>query len=192
MEDRIKLPLSFDASRLKQDLHGLEQGEWIDHFVKQNYSGSWSVIPLRAPRTAKHPVMMIGSDPTCDDFVDTPFLERSPYLKAVLAQIECPLDAVRLMKLAVGSDIKEHRDHELAYEDGHIRMHIPVVTNPEVEFYLNDRRVVMGEGECWYLRLSDPHRVANRGRTDRVHLVIDARVNAWVTEIFARGTAALR
>jgi len=35
----------------------------------------------------------------------------------------------------------------------------------------------MAPGECWYLRLSDPHSVANRGTTDRVHLVVDAVVN---------------
>jgi hypothetical protein len=38
----------------------------------------------------------------------------------------------------------------------------------------------MAPGECWYLRLSDPHRVANRGETDRVHLLIDCRVNDWL------------
>ena len=41
-------------------------------------------------------------------------------------------------------------------------------------------------GSCWYLRLSDPHSVANRGTEDRVHLVVDAEVNDWVGEVFAR------
>ena len=68
---------------------------------------------------------------------------------------------------------------------------MPVVTNPHVEFYLNGSRVVMDEGECWYLRLSDPHRVANRGEVDRVHLVIDGRVNDWVTELLTGAEAAL-
>jgi hypothetical protein len=40
----------------------------------------------------------------------------------------------------------------------------------------------MAPGEGWYLRLSDPHTVANRGDTDRVHLVIDARMNDWLAE----------
>jgi hypothetical protein len=42
--------------------------------------------------------------------------------------------------------------------------------------------VVMAPGEAWYLRLSDPHSVANRGTTDRVHLVIDCVVDAWLTD----------
>ena len=40
-----------------------------------------------------------------------------------------------------------------------------------MEFYVDDRRVIMEAGECWYLDLSRPHRVHNRGTTDRIHLV---------------------
>ncbi len=41
----------------------------------------------------------------------------------------------------------------------------------------------MEAGAVWYLRLSDPHRAANRGATDRVHLVIDAVVNDWMRQL---------
>lgn len=183
MQDRLKLPLNFDAGRMQAELRAIEAEGWIDHFVRQNYTGSWSVIPLRGPVGASHPVRMIYSDPTCSEFEDTPFLARSPYFQEILASFGCELDAVRLMKLAIGSDIKEHRDHDLDYALGQVRLHVPVATNPGVEFFLNGTRVWMEEGECWYLRLSDPHRVANRGDADRVHLVIDARVNDWITNI---------
>lgn len=188
MTDRLLLPLHFDPLRLQQDLEQLEQhaSDWIDHFVQQNYEGSWSVIPLRGTRGATHPVMMIYSDPSSQEFEDTPFLQYGPYFREVLGHFHCPLQAVRLMKLATGSKIKEHRDHDLDYEQGTIRVHVPVRTNPEVAFYLNDRRVVMQEGECWYLRLSDPHRVSNDG-PDRIHLVIDMLVNDWVRELLAAG-----
>jgi hypothetical protein len=52
-----------------------------------------------------------------------------------------------------------------------------------MEFYLAGSRVVMGEGECWYLDLSQPHRLHNRGKTDRIHLVIDCVVNDWLRSI---------
>jgi hypothetical protein len=52
-------------------------------------------------------------------------------------------------------------------------------------FELNRRRVILEAGSCWYLRLSDPHSVANRGDADRVHLVVDASVNEWVEAVFA-------
>jgi hypothetical protein len=187
MRDRVKLPLFFDPGRLQNDLKSLQDSSWIDHFVKQNYTGRWSVIPLRGPAGAAHPVMMIYSNPSCTSFADTPFLALCPYFREVLSRIECELLAVRLMKLEVQSVIKEHRDHDLSLDQGTIRLHIPVITNPQVEFFLNGAQVEMREGECWYLRLSDPHRVANNGPIDRIHLVIDARVNPWLEKLLVEG-----
>jgi hypothetical protein len=189
MQDRVKLPLQFSPDRLREDLCRLEQSAWIDHFVKQNYEGSWSVIPLRGPAGAQHPIMMIYCDPSCNDFADTPLLEACPYIREVLAAFDCPLDAVRLMKLTPGSVIKEHRDYDLALEEGAARLHIPVQTNPGVEFVLNGLPVTMTPGECWYLRLSDPHRAANRGETDRIHLVIDCRANDWLRTLVTGSSA---
>lgn len=182
MKDRLKLALRFDADAMRRDLGHLEASDWIDHFVTQNYSGMWSVVPLRAPAGAEHPIKMIYSDPSCDTFVDTPLLARCAYVQQVLAAFQCPLHAVRLMKLAPGSIIKPHADHDLAAEQGRVRLHIPVATNPDVDFRLNGEPIVMREGECWYLRLSDTHSVANRGHTDRVHLVVDALVTPWLEE----------
>ena len=180
MTDRVKLDLTFNPQLLQEDLLRLQSSDWIDHFVKQNYEGEWSVIPLRGPATATHPVMMIYSDPTCTEFSDTPFLKSSTYFQTVLNNLHCPLQSVRIMKLTAGSRIKEHTDHDLAAENGTARLHIPIVTNNEVDFRLNGTRVIMNEGECWYLRLSDPHSVDNKGDLDRVHMVIDAQVNTWL------------
>jgi hypothetical protein len=185
VRDRLKLALAFDAGAMRADLLRLAGGDWIDHFVKQNYDGDWSVLPLRASASARHPIATIYSDPSAGDFADTPLLDRCPYLRQVLAAFECPLQAVRLMKLSPGSVIKPHRDHDLAAEYGKARLHIPVATNPAVEFWLNGERVVLQEGECWYLDLSQVHSVANRGAADRTHLVVDAVMNPWLEERLA-------
>jgi hypothetical protein len=182
--DRLRLPLSFDPDLLARDLRSLTSVEWIDHFVKQNYDGNWSVIPLRGTAGARHPVMMIYPDPTVTAFEDTPMLASCAYFREVLAAFHCPLRAVRLMRLTPGSRIKEHTDLELGIEHGAARIHIPVVTNDDVEFYLNGSRVVMTAGSAWYLRLSDPHSVYNKGDAERVHLVIDADVNDWMLTLF--------
>lgn len=182
LPDRLRLPFRFAPDLLARDLRNLSSADWIRHFVKQNYDGDWSVIPLRGTKGATHPVMMIYSDPTATEFEDTPMLAGSPYFRDVLDSFRCPLQAVRLMRLTPGSRIKEHTDLELNVEEGTVRIHVPVVTNAEVEFYLNRSRVVMEAGSAWYLRLSDPHSVYNKGATDRVHLVIDAVANDWVTD----------
>jgi hypothetical protein len=182
--DRLRLPLAFDPDRLARDLGRLSSNEWISHYVRQNYEGDWSVVPLRSPAGETHPVRMINADPTARAFVDTPLLCGCDYFPQVLAAFECPLRVVRLMRLTPGSRIKEHTDLDLSFEDGVVRIHIPVTTNPDVEFRLNGSRIVLEAGSAWYLRLSDPHSVFNGGSADRVHLVIDANVNAWVDALF--------
>jgi hypothetical protein len=182
--DRLRLPFRFAPDLLARDLDSLAGTEWTNHFVRQNYEGNWSAKPLRAAKGEKHPLRMIYSAPECREFVDTPLLERSAYFSEVLGTFQCELRGVRLMRLGPGSHIKEHTDVDLDFEAGMVRFHVPVATNEGVEFYLNQTRVVLEAGSCWYLRLADPHRVANHGSTDRVHLVIDAYVNDWVKEVF--------
>jgi hypothetical protein len=188
--DRLRLPLSFDPDLLVRDLASLSSVDWIAHFVKQNYEGDWSVIPLRGVAGAKHPVMMIYSDPTATAFEDAPMLAACPYFREVLGAFACEVQCVRLMRLTPGSVIKEHRDHDLDIESGAARVHIPITTNDAVEFELNRRRIEMSPGSAWYLRLSDPHRVANKGTADRVHLVVDLVVNDWLTSLLGRAEAA--
>ncbi len=183
LPDRLRLPLTFDPGLLARDLQALAAVGWIQHFVKQNYDGDWSVIPLRGKAGATHPVMMIYSDPIATEFEDTPMLRDCPYFREVLDAFACPLRAVRLMRLMPGSIIKEHTDHALSVEEGTARIHIPVTTNADVEFYLNGTRVVLEAGSAWYLRLSDRHSVYNKGDTARVHMVIDAVVNDWLKSL---------
>jgi hypothetical protein len=149
--------------------------------VRQNYEGDWTVLPLRKAAGATHPVMMIYADPTATAFEDAPLLDRMPYVREVLARFACPVQTVRLMRLAPGSVIREHRDHDLAAEWGAARIHVPITTSDAVEFLLNGEPVVMTPGSAWYLRLSDPHSVVNRGSVDRVHLVIDCVADPWLT-----------
>lgn len=183
LPDRIRLPQQFDPARLAEDLPRLLAEPWIDHFVRQNYEGQWAALPLRKPVGATHPVMMIYADPTATAFEDAPALEHAPYLRKTLATFACPLQTARLMRLAPGSLIREHRDHDLSAESGVARIHIPIVTNADVEFLLNGTPVVMTPGSCWYLRLADRHSVVNRGTVDRVHLVVDCVVDGWLGDL---------
>jgi hypothetical protein len=178
--DRKKLPLEFDMEKLQEEIGLFGEDEWTDHFVKRNYEGSWQAIPLRAPAGATHPIQQIFSNPACNEFCATDFLRRAPYMQQVLDRFQCALLSVRLMKLAAGSRIKEHVDPDLALEQGYARLHIPVTTNAQMEFLLNGEAVHMAPGECWYLRLSDPHSLHNRGSSDRVHIVMDVVANDWL------------
>jgi hypothetical protein len=178
--DRVRLPLAFDVPAMVADLAALQRGDWVEHFVKQNYAGDWSVVPLRAPAGETHPIRMIYSDPSATAWVDTPWLDRSPALRRVIGSFDCPVTVVRHMRLTPGSLIHEHSDNDLMAESGVARIHVPITTNPGVSFILNGTPVAMAPGEAWYLRLADPHSVRNEGSSDRVHLVLDVHVNAWL------------
>jgi hypothetical protein len=187
--DRLRLPLAFDPCRLAADLESLGNEAWTPHFVQRNYSGEWGAIPLRAARGAEHPILMITAhaDVEC---VDAPPLRQTPYFREVLSAFDCPLNSVRLMRLGPGASILEHSDPGLCAEEGRVRLHVPILTNPEVRFYVNSRAVPMRPGEVWYLRLSDPHRVDNPGASARVHLVIDADLNPWLEDQLSSGDMA--
>jgi hypothetical protein len=187
--DRVRLPFAFDAARLVADLQRVSRRDWTAHFVRQNYDGVWAVLPLRSKAGATHPVMMIYSDPTATEFEDGPLLGETPYIRELLTMFRCPLRTVRLMRLTPGSVIKEHDDLDLAAEFGMARIHVPITTNQQVEFMVNRVPVTMAPGEAWYLRLSDKHSVANRGTTDRVHLVIDAVVDDWLLGVLKQAAA---
>ncbi len=182
----LKLPFIFNVIKLKNELKSLSNCDWIDHFVQQNYCGSWRAIGLRIQKSAlnMHPIRSIYSNPAEDEWIDSLYLTQAPYFQEVLSHFSCPLQSVRLMCLTSGSEIKEHSDHLTAFEEGYIRLHIPIHTNNNVKFYLDKQLIVMQEGECWYLNLSKPHAVMNHGMTDRIHLVIDAQVNDWVKNLF--------
>ena len=178
--DRIRLPLHFDAAALRAETEAVPDTAWVPHFNTGVYEGDWSGVALRSVGGTES----IYPDPAAiEPFADTVAMAACPNVQAALAAFQCPLQAVRWLRLAPGAAIKEHRDYKLGYDDGEVRLHVPVVTSDLVEFVLNGEPVMMAAGECWYLDLNRPHRAANPGASDRIHLVIDCAVNAWLTEL---------
>ena len=183
MISKLKLPFQFDPDALKNDLHGFGAEDWTPHFNTQYYEGDWSGIPLRAADGAH---LGLYPDPTADTFVDTPLLNKCPSVRNVLSEFRCETESVRYLRLGAGAKILRHRDFMLSVEDGLARVHIPVKTSPHVEFYLDDKRVEMNEGEAWYLDFNLYHSVENNGHDERIHLVIDCVVNDWFRGFFDR------
>ena len=190
LPDRVRLPLAFDPAPLAADLAGFAEGDWTRHFVRANYEGNWSAIPLRAAEGETHPIRMIGVHSLAARFVDTPFLARAPALAAALARLRSPLKSTRLMRLRPGAVIREHEDFDPDEERPGARVHLPITTNEGVEFHLAGKAVGMAPGSLWFLRLSEPHRAKNRGTTDRVHLIADLVVDDWFLEQARAGAGA--
>jgi hypothetical protein len=181
MISTLKFPFGFDAELLKNDLQRFASEDWTPHFNTSYYEGDWSGIALRA---AKDSHVQLYPDPTASIYEDTEMLRRCRYIPEVLATFKCEIESARLLLLAAGSNILEHRDYKLGYEDGFVRVHIPVQTNAQVEFYLDGALLQMNVGEAWYLNFNLKHRVENGGAQDRVHLVIDCILNDWLRGFF--------
>ena len=189
----LKLPVQFNAEVLQAETAALAGVYWKMHYNKKHYSGNWSIIPLRALNGDPELTYSVhASAAGYMPYDDTPLLQQCPYMQQVLNQFSCEKTSVRLMKLDAGAVINTHCDQDMAYEQGEIRLHIPVSTNPGVAFYIEEERIPMQEGECWYLNLQLPHRVRNDGQADRVHLVIDCQVNEWVHELFRQPGIAVK
>lgn len=185
-----RLPLSFEVAPLVGEVSTFVDTGWVSHFNAGYHDGGWQGVALRA---VGGDAAKLYPDPARRDLVrDTDFMARCPRLAAALAQLQCPLRAVRVLRLAPGSVIREHRDDDLRFEDGEARLHIPLVTNPGVEFFVDGQRVIMEPGECWYLNLSLPHRVQNRGAQERIHLVVDCYVNDWLRSQVATSEPVIR
>ena len=179
----LRLPFTFDPARLKEDLAQIQPHEWVSHFNKSYYDGEWSGVALRS---TSGEAGQIYPDPSTKDYSDTPALARTAYFREVLSTFRCEILAARLLRLKAGSRIREHRDYNLSIEDGELRVHVPIQTNPQLVFILGGERLVLSEGAAWYLNVNYPHSVDNAGDIDRIHMVFDCVVNDWLRAVVDR------
>jgi hypothetical protein len=185
----LRLPLPADAHLLAKDLERIPPEAWTPHFNTDYFEGTWSGVPLTAPQGAEHPILQLHPSPAAQDFVDTGFLARCPGIREYLGRLRCPRRSVRLLKLGVGARIHPHTDHDLAYEGGEVRLHLPILTGPEVEFRVEGTLIPMEPGELWYVNVDLSHEVHNRGDVDRIHLVVDCLVDSWLEQLFREALA---
>ena len=183
-----RLPFFFDPAGLRADLELIEAGEWIAHFNQQDYEGEWSSVALRARGGRANDIVPMGG---VNEYEDTPLASRCPHLKAAMDAFKLPKKSVRLLRLHAGSKVREHRDPDLGLNGGELRIHVPVATSDEVEFVVAGRRLFLREGDAWYIDFSQPHRIDNRGTSDRIHLVIDGEVNDWALNLLERGLSEM-
>jgi hypothetical protein len=183
----LQLPFYFDLPKMQQEVIELGNTNWKMHFQVKHYNGEWSAIPLRS----------IGGDANNNfispvegaaQYSNTIFLEKCNYLNEVLQHFKCPLLSVRLLKLTAGTQVHTHKDAGLCYEDGLARIHVPIFTNNQIDFIVDNEQLTLLEGECWYMNFNLPHSVHNKSTEDRIHLVIDAEVNQWMKDLFALPT----
>ncbi|GAA4740808.1 hypothetical protein GCM10023264_02230 [Sphingomonas daechungensis] len=158
----LKLPIRFDAEAIAAEVRALPPSAWTPH--PTGFVGN-EAVRLVTP---------IGED---SDAIDGPMgptthLQHCDYVRQIMAEIGGVWGRSRFMGLAAGSEVPPHIDIHY-YWRTHWRIHIPVITNPGVEFTCGDETVHMKAGECWVFDSFLKHDVQNRGDAQRIHLVLD-------------------
>lgn len=177
-----QLPISFSIEKLQNDLLICETNLWTPHFNTNRYEGNWTSVSLRSQSGLENDIFSFPDK----EYKNTPLLDSCSYFKEIMDWFECEKEAVRLLRLGPNSEIKEHVDNDTSYEDGFFRIHVPIITNSEVYFYVNHQKVPMKMGECWYANFQLPHSVLNKSPEPRIHLTLDCIRNEWSDELFSK------
>lgn len=168
----LRLPIKFDAEALAEEMRAIPASEWHGHPMK--FKGNDAVRLITA-----------GGEPT--DIIEgamapTPELLACPYVMQIMGSIGAVWGRSRFMGLEPGSEVPLHVDSHY-YWRTHVRIHIPVVTNPDVHFTCGGETVHMAGGECWVFDSFRKHEVYNRGAEKRVHLVLDTVGGGRLTDL---------
>jgi Aspartyl/Asparaginyl beta-hydroxylase len=158
----IKLPRLYCAATLAEEVAALPPSAWQPHPGKLPGNDA---VPLVTPGG-------VMTDSFSGQMAATDALKQCPYIQNIMADLGAVWGRSRLMGLAAGAIVPGHVDIGY-YWRTHVRVHIPVITNPGVLFCCADETVHMAAGECWVFDSFCTHNVRNTGDQKRVHLVLD-------------------
>lgn len=184
----VQLPVTFDVPRLRADLEEVGydafrgQRTYNTGTVIESAVVGWRVLALRSP--GGDPDRTDPGGPGLVEYADTPWRARTPYLASILDTLPTRLRTARLMVLAPGAEVDEHRDYPYGLGAGWVRLHVPILTNDRAASIIDGLRQQWQPGTFWYGDFDRPHSVHNHGSTDRVHLVVDCYVNHALLDLF--------
>jgi len=175
----VQLPVQFDASRLAAEIQAFDHSCWRKH--PQNFPGNFAL-----------PLISVNGDPDVDaingPMRPTTFLEQCPYLTQVLHRLGAVWGRTRLMKLSGHAEVTPHADVSYYWRE-RTRVHVPILTKPNVRFICGESEVNMAAGECWIFDTWRNHRVINGDDDERIHLVADTVGSDAFWSLVNRGRA---
>ncbi|WP_162454695.1 sulfotransferase [Pseudoxanthomonas kalamensis] len=175
----IQLPVMFDAAALLREATAFDESAWRPRSAHEAGNSALTLIT-----TDGDP----DSDALTGDMRPTPWLEQSPYMMQVLSELGATWGRARLMRLDGSAEVKAHVDVNYYWRE-RMRVHIPIVTTPDVRFQCGDAEVNMKEGECWIFDTWRQHRVLNSGHVQRIHLVADTVGGERFWDLLSEGRA---
>lgn len=176
----LRLPPVYDLHKLQRDLDALRH----IHGQAQPgpyHNGEWTGVSLHAQGGSQTAMPVV---PGMESYTWTEASTHTPYFREILDALDCPKQVVRVLTLPPGGVIGEHFDLNTNFQSGLLRLHIPLVTDPDVVFVIDGVRCRWNAGSLYYGDFSRLHHVENRSQITRVHLVIDVLINDFLLSLF--------
>lgn len=136
-------------------------------------SGGWHTAVLYAPGGENN-----------DGFVHdgeakpTSQVSNMPVTQRFLEELGLEFFTVRIARNDHDSWLWEHRDYvELNEEKKRLRLHVPLVSNPDAIMQFPHCKVHVAPGWIWKLDPTVKHAISNTGTATRMHLILDCYVN---------------
>ncbi|MCB2114385.1 MAG: aspartyl/asparaginyl beta-hydroxylase domain-containing protein [Parvularculaceae bacterium] len=161
-----------DHTALKNAICAATREQWLEEQLRQKsfdvHAKTHSIIMLFVEgwpelRISKHSGWAQYSKyalPVIQDIIRRHYSIHGTVIRAVFA------------KLLAGMSIDEHFDDHPSFAIGH-RIHVPLVTNDEVDFVIAGEHFNLKEGVAYEVSNLDFHYVANPSREDRIHMIFD-------------------
>ena len=166
----LQLHQDFDVDALREKIEAMPAGKWLESERDRLFAvhkDTQSVL-LVAFEDFKHqkPVYseLYGElQPALEPLVDyvASYYQNNGFIVRLL-----------LAKLLAGGKIPHHTDAGYSLMNCH-RVHIPLISNDDVAFFVGGEEKNMKVGEFWEINNSVDHAVENRGDEDRIHIIID-------------------
>ena len=165
----LKLGNVRDIEPLREKVSCLSEHDWSKsdrHTQFDIHKETQSVQLLADDMSHTYPV------PTdfYDDFADL----INPILQQLSAHFGDNGTFIRVLlaRLKGKSEIKPHVDKGYSLINCN-RLHIPLISNVDVTFFVGGESRKMGEGEIWEINNANVHAVTNKSDLARVHLIVD-------------------
>ena len=172
----IQLPVRFDAERLAYEIGQFTESEWNAHPL--NYAGNSALRLITVNGEA--------NDAVTGEMMPTPYLQRCEYVQQVLSAFDSVWSRSRFMRLQPGAVVPPHCDINYHWIN-RTRVHIPVITHPDVHFICDGQQVHMAAGEAWIFDNWRQHTVKNNSNITRIHLVADTAGSPYFWDLVSHG-----
>jgi hypothetical protein len=171
-----RLPIRVNVERLRAEVAALPASAWVRHPNEIKGNSAVRLVSVDGGE----------NDDVNGRMLPTQHLHAMPYVRQIMAGFGVVWSRARLLRLAAGATVPEHADINYHWYN-RVRLHIPIVTRPEVRFYCGDQSVHMAAGEAWIFDNWRLHRVENFTPDERVHLVADTSGSSAFWRLVAQG-----